>query len=114
MALVCNKITKIKKLFTHSLYTSIDKVDFQSLFSNIEKVTEPPHTVRLNHYLSLYNNLKKSNFSSERSIKPKLDELENFLEDKILKGLEVHENFGFNSLNTALQSKYMVLLCIFL
>jgi len=112
MALVCNKITKIKKLFTNSLNSRIDKIDFKSLFSNIEKVAEPPHTVRLNHYLALYNNLKKSNFNSERSIKPKLDELENLLEDKILKGIEVHENFGLDSLNTALQSKYINSLCI--
>jgi hypothetical protein len=107
MALVCNKITKIKKLFTHSLSSNLDKLNLESLFSNIEKVIEAPHRIRLNHYLGFYNNLKKSNIFSDTSIKSKLNELENLLEEKILRGLEVHENFGYDNLNSTLQSKYL-------
>lgn len=108
MALVCNKITKLKKLFANNLILNLNKVKLESIFSTIEKDIHSPHNIRLNHYLSFYNNVKNSNIqtvtSEASSIKPKLVDLENILEDRIINSLNVHENFAHDSLVNTLQS----------
>jgi hypothetical protein len=106
MALVCKNISKIKQFFSCSLSSHLEKIKIENVLNVLKTDLESNHKIRLNHYLSLYNNLKNSNLEVETIVKPKLIELEAQLEERIINSLESYENFGQDSLISTLQSKY--------